>query len=188
MKNTIERITQQMTQASCSHKLPKAYTEDLEMDFNDLPKYLEQGIDVIWILRSYGTVMVPMGIGADPSYVTSWLWRDHGQQIKTFHISKEGVRPVSFEEAESLMMRHPAQLSTLDSIETIREAVDAVLRRGTEMRIWGIWDAVRLEQFSGLVQWHRHFSNANNCVMADFTAKALRLIQSKRGGSNAYAA
>lgn len=188
MKTIIERIVQQMKSASCSHNLPVAYKEDLDADFDALPKYLGQGLEVVWLLRSYGTVMVPMGVGADPGYITNWLWGDHGQQVKAFHVSNEGVRLISHEEAESLIMRAPAQLSSLDCIESIRNTVDSVLQRGTDMRIWGIWDAVRLEQFQGLSKWHSYFAQTKNCVMAEFTAKALRLLKSKRGVQHAYVA
>lgn len=188
MKNTIDRIKQQMKNASSSHNLPQAYPEDLDMDFNDLPKYLEQGIEVVWLLRTYGTVMVPAGIGAHPGYITNWLWGDHGQQIKAFHISTEGVRPVSHDEAEALIMRPPAKITSFDSVETLRETVDLVLRRATDLKIWGMWDAVRLEQFSSLAKWHSYFVQAGNVVMSDFTARALRYIQSKQGQSYGHAA
>lgn len=188
MKTIIERIQQQMKSASSSHKLPVAYKEDLDADFDALPKYLGLGLECVWLLRSYGTVLVPIGLGVDPTFITYWLWDEHGQKVKAYHVSNEGVRPIRHEEAESLIMRAPAQLSVLDCMESIRNTVDSVLQRGTDMRIWGVFDAVTLEQFKGLNKWHSYFVQSKNCVMAEFTAKAMRLIKSKRGVQHAHAA
>lgn len=176
---TTKKITEALASAAKSHKLPEFYKDDLDVDFNELPRYLERGLSVIWLLRSCGTVMVPVGVGADPVFITHWLWSNHGQDVVAFHVTKDGVEKIDYETAEQLISREPAQLSTLLSAKEVREAVDSVLDRGIELKIWGIFDNVKAGQFQNLDEWQMYFANSSQRMMANFIGKAKRLIKIK---------
>jgi len=169
----IEKIKQQMILASSSHNLPIAYPDDLELDIQQIERYLNISSGAVWLLRSYGTVLVPAGVGVDPSYITNWLYGNSGQKIIAFHITSEGVCPVSYEEAEKIINRPPATLSSFDSLEKIRKTVDHVLQLGCEMRLWGMWEAAKYTDFDTLSKWQQYFSD--NTVMDAFIRKANQL-------------
>ena len=178
----IEKITSAMASVAESTKLPEFYKGDLDVDYKELPRYLSRGLSVIWLLRSHGTVMVPVGVGADPVYITHWLWSNHGQQVVAFHITKDGVEKIDFDTAERLISREPEQLSALLSGMEVRETVASVLDRGVELRIWGIFNNIKADQFQNLAEWQIYFANSNHRMMANFIGKAKRLIKIKPSG------
>ncbi|WP_242688544.1 hypothetical protein ACSLVK_01090 [Photorhabdus tasmaniensis] len=44
------------------------------------------GLRLVWLLRSCGSVLVPTEIGVNPIYITHWLWSNHGQQVVPFSV------------------------------------------------------------------------------------------------------
>lgn len=180
----IERIKTTMKNASDSHKLPEFYRDDLSLDFDSLERF--SGTKLIWLLRSCGTVLVPARLGVDPGYITHWLWGSHGQKIVPFIVDPQAgsVEMITFEEAEQLIMQPPCSLSSGMSSMELAEAVNGVLERGCEQRIWGVFNSpVSVSSIGSWSEWQSYFSNTGNRLMADFIGKAIRFANNKPSAS-----
>lgn len=178
----IKQIIEAMALTADVTKLPVSYKEDLSVDYQRLPFYLDRGLSVIWLLRSYGSVMVPVGVGADPTYITHWFRSNHGQDIVAFHVTKDGVKKIDFDTAEKIIEREPAQLSSLLSAKQVRDKVGSVLETGVCLGLWGVFNKVKADQFSSLSEWKMYFSNSHHPMMANFIGKAIRLMKIKPTG------
>lgn len=84
--------------------LPKLYKSDLEDDPRVLNAF--EGCSFIWLLRTCGSTLIPLKVGADPCYVTNWLYGSHGQEVHAFLIDEKHltVEKINFEEAEKLIL------------------------------------------------------------------------------------
>lgn len=178
----IKQIIEAMALTADMTKLPEHFRDDLNVDYEKIPLYLERGLSVIWLLRTCGSVMVPVGVGADPVYITHWFRSKHGQDIVPFHVTKDGVKKIDFDTAEKLISREPTQLSALLSAKDVVDTVDSVLETGVDLGLWGIFDKLKSDQFSNLYEWKTYFSNVNHPMMANFIGKAIRLIKIKPAG------
>lgn len=156
-----------------SFRLPISHETDLDRDLQILESF--PGSQFIWLLRTSGTVLVPVGIGVDPQIVTYWLLTNHGQTVIPFLVDSEAftIEKLSFEEAERLIQQPPKRLSTFQSREEIYETVESVLTFGLTKRIWGVFDSPDLP-VDNWNQWHRYFQRSGNTVMLSFIGKAIR--------------
>lgn len=169
------RIKAAMENAVATHNLPQYFKEDLQLDFEGLERY--NGHKLVWLLRTSGTVMVPTGIGVDPTYITHWLWSNHSQEIVPFVIDTRNgtVEKVTYEQAEKLISEPPCKLTFCMPREELIEKVNGVLEYGCQQRIWGMFDAPKaVSDIGGWLEWERYFSNSSNSMMTMFMAKALR--------------
>jgi len=157
-------------------ELPVNYQSDLHTDFKLLTKYKDENL--IWLLRTHGTVLIPSQLGVDPGYLTHWLWGSHGQKVVPFLIdTKTGlVEKISFEEAENLIMKPPSNLSLEPSRKCLTYKVNNVLEKGCDLRIWGMFETPKsISDIGNWTEWQAYFSTTGNRLMADYIGKAIRL-------------
>lgn len=161
--------------------LPVAYREDLKVDETLIKRFAPHRM--IWLLRSYGTVLVPVGVGADPTFINYWISGrpQHGQVVKPYLIDPESgsIDPISDEKTIKLSLKAPASLAGRDQ-RGVASETNRVLERGCELGLWGLFKTPRsIEEVGGWSQWLAYFRQQNNEVMAAFMTKALRLRQEK---------
>jgi hypothetical protein len=170
-----DRIKATMDNVAASLKLPELYRNDLESDYKSLKRF--NGTTLIWLLRTCGTILVPTKLGADPAYITHWLWGNHGQEVVPFIVdTKNGVvEKTSFEKAEKLIMEPPCILSSTSPREELTKQVNRVLDRGCRLGIWGVFDSPSsIADVGGWVEWQAYFNSTGNRLMADWIGKAIR--------------
>src|SRR5699024_10437127 len=120
-----------------SNGLPELYPDDLKADYRALESF--QGHNFVWLLRSCGTVLLPIGIGVNPVFIDYWLESKHGQRIMHFFLdtdqrAKQIVRGITGEEASLLANQAPTMRRGVD-IQTFAEDVNDVLKRGCHLGI-----------------------------------------------------
>lgn len=177
----VNRIIGAMKSVSDSLKLPEAYRGDLELDHQGLSLF--DGCDFVWLLRTNGTVLVPINLGIDPVYITYWLWGNHGQDVVPFLVSAETgmIEKITFERAERLIMQAPCELSSMMSNQQLTKAVQTVLERGCELKIWGMFESPSsVSTIGGWSDWQSYFASSGNRMMAEFMGKALRYIMTAK--------
>lgn len=179
MQHHLSTIRKAMAATAQANGLPEFYKNDLELDFDALEKF--DGHNFVWLLRTCGTVLVPIGIGVDPVFVTHWLESNHGQQIRHFYIDTNPrantiVRGITGEEAMLLARHAPKVLFGDDPREHVWE-VNAVLDRGYRLGLWGTKTPGTAESIGNWHDWQRHFESSGNRLMIDFMRKALRTVR-----------
>lgn len=176
MNNHINKIARSMQDIAADLELPLNYQSDLYTDFKLLTKYKDENL--IWLLRTHGTVLIPSQLGVDPGYLTHWLWGSHGQKVVPFLINtKTGlVEKISFEEAENLIMKPPSNLNLEPSRKCLTHKVNNVLEKGCDLGIWGMFESPKsISDIGSWTEWQAYFSTTGNRLMADYIGKAIRL-------------
>lgn len=176
----LDRIKAAMANVANSLKLPEHYQNDLSIDFDNVDRF--KGAKLVWLLRTCGTVLVPARLGVDPGYVTHWLWGNHGQEIVPFIVDTQSglVEKTTFEKAEKLILEPPCHLNSAMSPEKLTSEVNAVLERGCEQRLWGIFESPNtVASIGDWNEWRSYFSSTGNQLMADFMGKAIRYLNTK---------
>lgn len=185
MTNNVERAKAAMLNISRSLGLPEHYRGDLDSDLKSLPDS-DTG-KWIWLLRTCGTVLVPLNAGVHPTYVNYWLNENHDQKVVCFVIdSKSGlVTQTTFSKAWALIEQAPKSLSASMSSEDLSNAVRSVLEYGCEHRLWGIFESPSsIDAFGSWQEWLAYFRSSDHGVMADFMAKAIRFARNKDARSS----
>jgi len=178
MTNNVERAKAAMLNISQSLGLPEHYPEDLNKDLESLSN--SKGGKWLWLLRTCGTVLVPLQVGVHPTYVNYWLHSNHGQKVVCFvvDLDKGLVTQTTFEEAERLIEQPPKTINSSMSQEHLANTVHSVLEEGCERQLWGIFESpASVEAFGSWQKWQSYFHSTENKVMADFMAKAVRFAR-----------
>ncbi|BFM18849.1 hypothetical protein R50073_50320 (plasmid) [Maricurvus nonylphenolicus] len=161
-----------MLSAAEQLNLPKQYKSDLDDDPRVLSAF--EGCSFIWLLRTCGSTLIPLKVGADPCYVTNWLYGSHGQEVHAFLIDEKHltVEKINFEEAEKLILSPPEQITALMSFEAVHSTVSSVLESGSERGVWGTFSSPTLD-CADWQKWEAYFRNSGNSLMQTFMHKAL---------------
>jgi hypothetical protein len=178
MNDHTNKIVRTMENIAVHHKLPVNYQSDLDTDLKNITRYKEETL--LWLLRTHGTVLIPIKLGVDPGYVTHWLWGNHGQEVIPYLIdTKTGtVEEINFDKAEKLIMQPPSILNLEISNKYLTNKVNKVLERGCELRIWGMLESPKsVSDIGGWTEWQAYFSTTGNRLMADYIGKAIKLSQ-----------
>lgn len=156
----------------------------LDGNLAKLPLYLNKGLEAVWLVRAHGTVLIPLGVGADPVLATHWLWSNYSQNMSAYHITSYGVEMIDFEQAERLVSREPYMLSALLNSNEVSKAVNDVLSLGVELGVWEcLSNKLDLESNPSLAAWQLFFATSGNKLMANFIGKAIRFMKIKPVGS-----
>ncbi|WP_254428332.1 hypothetical protein [Salmonella enterica] len=118
-----------MISLAAEHKLPEIYQDDITTDVESLDRF--DGLRLVWLLRSCGSVLVPAEVGVNPIYITHWLWSNHGQQVVPFSVdTRTGlIEKIDFEQAEKLIMQMPCNLSSWHCCKVSDEAAFCLIQR-----------------------------------------------------------
>lgn len=77
------------------------YERDLHVhDKGTLAAY--PGVEWVWLLRSHGTALFPVGVGHNPAWVTYWLDHDGNPAPLAFRILGDRVEPIDHTKARRL--------------------------------------------------------------------------------------
>lgn len=158
--------------------LPEFYQSDVEMDVESLDRF--NGHKLIWLLRTNGTVLVPIEVGAHTGYIDYWYQAPHGQKVEAYLVdtSKGTIEAIDQATAQELNQRPPCDfpLSGVGDLEAIAGKVNAVLERGCNLKLWGLFDTpTSVESIGGWPEWRDYFSRTGNTVMLTFISKAMSL-------------
>jgi hypothetical protein len=81
---SIQKAFSAMQLAAEKNNLPVVFKNDLEQDYRILQNH---NTDFIWLLRTGGTVLTPIGVGVEPVYITYWKYQNHGQRVIPYLVS-----------------------------------------------------------------------------------------------------
>ena len=166
---TLDELSNRMMDISNNLELPKLFKEDLVADMKILNRFNKQ--PKIWSLRETGTVLVPVGMGVDPVYVSNYTYNS------TFFYIDSDMSIVQIESKEALtrINQAPIALNRSMSSQELYSAVDGVLTEGCDYGIWGVFERAKKENFDCWSEWLTYFQNSGNKVMINFMAEALRI-------------
>jgi len=171
-----------MISVANSHKLPEYFKDDLETDLLILNNF--KGCRFIWLLRTSGTVLFPLEIGADPVHVTHWLGDNQDERKITFLVDpkKNVIEIISHELTEKLIFKNPAELTSSLSREDLEKEVRHIIDSGIEKGVWGVFKKPEIKS-DNWTSCRNYYRNADNHLMSSFMDKAIhlrkRLIQSQ---------
>jgi len=157
------------------HHLPEINQSDLEDDLRILEVFNK--CRFIWLLRTCGSTLVPIEIGADPIHITHWLFGGHGQSIHVFLVDTDNgsVEKITFAQAEKLIQKPPLEINTSMSLEETKKCVSQTLRDGVSKGVWGVFNAPKI-QLNDWERWRSYFSNSGNWLMKSLMDKAIRRV------------
>lgn len=181
MNQNIECTKAAMKTMSQTLGLPEYYRTDLTMDFETLGK--SPGGKWLWLLRTCGTVLVPLYSGVHPVNVKYWLDSNHDQTVVCFLVDCEQklVSQITSAEADKLVDLPPRVLTAGMSVQELRDSVQSVLEHGCANGLWGIFESPSsIESIGSWQDWLSYFRSMNNDVMSDFMAKAVRIAANKQ--------
>lgn len=170
----LESLRASMIKLAEQHGLPQTGHDDIIDDMKELERY--EGLHLVWLLRSGGSTLVPVGVGVNPIHVTHWLWGSHGERVVAFLIySNSGViEKIDAEEAERLVMQMPCPLSSLQKPDRLVHQVNSTLNQGMKMGIWGSFETSDLQGEQGdWGAWQHFFSATGNRLMTSFIGRAI---------------
>ena len=175
----ISNIKNLMLSISSQHNLPEVFRSDLDEDFNKLQKF--DGHQLIWLLRTAGTVLIPTLVGVNPVYITHWISSDHGQRIESYLIDTRTatIEQISLTKAEELISRPPYNLSILQDKKELPKIVDAIISRGCVLGLWGVFNCPSSLNAIGNGNWSdwlSYFKSSGNTLMTDFIGGAIRSV------------
>ncbi len=164
-----------MEEISNAYDMPKAYREDLNIDYSMIQK---AGIEscsneYIWILRPSGTCLIPLYRGANPVHVSHWNNEDN----LFFHIAGSSVNKINYEFALNLANEYPFPLSTVSSMRELMDKMDKLLSDSVVQS--SAFEVVHLNsRVSSWCEWREWFKRTDNSMMTEFMDKAIN--QNKR--------
>ena len=161
-----------MLSVAKSLHLPELFQSDLEDDKRILELY--KGSRFIWLLRTSGSTLVPLGFGADPYHITHWFHSPHGQKIVAFLVNTKEltIEKITFDQAEKFIHAHPVEISSMMSSEALFLNVEKVLTDGIAHGVWGVFEKPDIDT-KNWAKWRRYFSDAGNTPMQLFMEKAI---------------
>lgn len=111
----IKNLKTVMVSLANEHKLPEINQKDITADVESLDVF--KGLRLVWLLRTCGSILVPTEIGVDPTYITHWLWSNHGQSVIPYSVDTNTglIEKIDFVQAEKLIMQVPCNLSSLQN-------------------------------------------------------------------------
>lgn len=171
-------ISERMLLTSASYGLPKSFLPDLDTDLAIANENSDK--EMIWILRTHGTLVVPLNSGIDPAYVTYWRYSAHGQNVVMFLLSpSEGrLEKITMAKAEELIHKLPFEVSSLKSIGSIMSQWRDLVSEAVEK---GYWNKSVLSADSPLHEWLAFFVKSNNSVMVTLLRKLLSRVGQSTG-------
>ena len=152
-----------------------ANQSDLDDDLRILKEFNQ--CRFIWLLRTCGSTLVPIEIGADPIHITHWLFGSHGQSIHAFLVDTDNssVEKITFAKAEKLIQKSPLEINISMTLEETRKSVLQTLRNGVSKGVWGVFSSPRV-QLNDWEKWRSYFSNSGNWLMKSLMDKAIRRV------------
>lgn len=173
----LNRVQSQMQKVSSHANLPAVFSKDVLNCASQIKYWIPFG-GAVFVVHSGGAEIVPIRVGAAPIWITRRLFGKYRQDVKCFHVTDKGVKPVSHEEAERLVYLPPEDLTVVTK-EQAEHLVQYVLERGVNLGVWGIFEAPYREPFEKISQWQEFFATTKNQVMIAFLRKA-SLVMSGR--------
>ncbi|QIR16343.1 hypothetical protein [Shewanella aestuarii] len=170
MLNATE-IIKKMTEISNSFDMPKAYKEDLNIDFSLIKQAETQSnsTEYVWILRENGTCLIPLYCGANPVHVSAWESSDYHY----FHIAGANVNQINFKFALSLANEFPFNPTKVTSMSQLMADMDRLLSGSIVQS--SAFEVVHLTtSLSSWSDWQKWFASTKNTMMAEFMIKAIK--------------
>ena len=170
MLNATE-IIKKMTEISQSLDMPKAYKEDLNIDFSLIKQAATQAntTEYVWIVRENGTCLIPLYCGANPVHVSAWENIDYHY----FHVAGSNVNKINFKFALSLANEIPFNPSKVTSMSHLMVEMDRILSGSVVQS--SAFDVVHLSSSQGSWgEWNKWFESTKNTMMVEFMTKAIK--------------
>lgn len=175
IKSNQAKTIKAMLAEAATQQLPKLYRSDLDLDVERISSGIANRY--VWILRECGTQLAPLGIGAQPAFITSYTsgicWAE-GHRFYVIDVNECSVTPTTPEELDRLIMMPPA-INESDFEGVVRRIHDA-LSYGVEHRIWGLWSNPQSVEERTAEQWLAYFRKHDNQPMATFMLNALKQL------------
>lgn len=154
-------------------ELPKFYKEDLDIDFNILKKY--QNRKYVWMLREAGSLLLPLGIGANPFMFEFYIKNDSTCRFFMVNgFAETEFKELKVNEVEKLITQMPIEFGLIDCADDLINKVEKVLTDrniassgfstvdyGTEPLHWRNW---------------LNFFEGNNDLMEKVMRRAIKML------------
>ena len=165
-REVIHRISSEL-------QMPKVYKCDLEADALMIQR--TPGVELIWSLRETGTAMAIVKVGMDPAYISSF------EAVAYYHITSDRqFVKINRETAIMKMNEMPALISARMSKEELVDAVNGVISKGCDFKVWGVFSNPSFDSFKSWSDWRKYFQDCGNDVMSEFMTKACRFYELAR--------
>lgn len=178
-KSNQEKTIKAMLKESATQQLPKFYQSDLELDFERIRSGVANRF--VWILRECGTQLAPIGVGAQPAFITSYTkgscWAK-GHRFYIVDVLDCTVTQTTAENLDKLILTPPAIHA--GTFEGVVERIHDVLSHGVDHRIWGLWEAPQSVQERTAEQWLTYFRQYKNEPMETFMLNGMKLLAKYR--------
>lgn len=153
-----------LTSAAAPFGLPLVGLEDIQADVRMLHRIRRDkpACQFLWIVKSCGSVLFPIGQGVNPHFATFCFDSQH----QAFLIKGEGVFAIETEEAQQLAYQYPFDIEQIFTQDMLIAKVSKLLSRA-QVHSSAVADC-ELTVDSSWGAWKRWFEASNHPVMAAF--------------------
>ena len=173
---TLQKLVAQMLRISEAINLPKHYHNDLSIDVATILN--SEATQFVWLLRTHGSCILPVGQGAHPIHITYYLsgtGRDSSSKCYLIDCTTCTVQEISIAKA-ILLSNYPPEIGNSRCLETIRFRVNAILNEGCNRALWGVFSPPQSAEQFNWEGWLSYFAEQKNQPMTEFMQKAISAI------------
>lgn len=144
--------------------LPIVSVEDIEFDAKSINRQRKENksLQFIWVIKSCGSVLFPIGKGINPHFVTFAFESTH----QCFHINGANIEPIDDVKATDLASQFPFPVQSILTPESLNTRVTNLLEQASVHS--HVLADCPLSSDSPWTQWQRWFEDTNHPVMAAF--------------------
>jgi hypothetical protein len=170
----IKEFHERMLSVAKSHGLPEHFKEDLTQDLHILNKYKD--CEFVWLLRTSGSALLPLMVGADPYHISHWLHSDHDDKKELFfvHPKKDLIKHITVKHSEKLICVPPSKLSSFMTLTDLHNEVCQVIKNGLNKGVWGIFEEPKIKSDDWSL-CKNYYSSTGNHLMETYMLKAIGL-------------
>lgn len=167
----IKSMVETMVEISKTEMLPRYYQEDLSRDFEIAAKYNGRDVEYIWMLREAGSLLFPLRIGANPTYIENYI-RSDSTAIYYFVTTEGDFQKITKSEAKLLCWEEPINFRSIKSTKELERKIHHLLNDPNVTD--GPFDSPAISDHSRLAwdNWYHWFLNVNQ-VMANVMRSAI---------------
>ncbi|USD58872.1 hypothetical protein J4N45_10055 [Vibrio sp. SCSIO 43140] len=156
--------TQTLKAKAEPYGLPIASVDEIEIDAKSINRLRKENhsLQFIWVIKSCGSVLFPIGKGINPHFVTFAFDSAH----QCFHIKGTEVNPIDDAQAADLASQFPFPVQSILTQESLITKVTTLLEQAS-IHSHVLADCP-LSSDAPWTQWQRWFEDTNHPVMAAF--------------------
>lgn len=160
-----------LVNASAPFGLPVVGLDDFNLDTQVLNRQENSQKNYLWIVKSCGSVLLPVGQGVNPNYANMCFEQAH----QAFCIVRGEVTPIETSEAKKLAYQMPFEVERCLTLDLLIDKVTVLLSRATVNS--HVLATCELTEDSSWGAWKRWFESIDHPVMVEFMGRAIKHAQ-----------